>query len=110
MTSNPAVAHVTSIVGGNARSPLNNGTIWVDLKDKADRPPLAQTLGELRRAIGKVAGLKAYITPQQSLHFGGRATASQYQLVVQALNASQTNEWSDKLQTAMRQDTQHFTT
>lgn len=56
-----------------------------------------------------MAGLKAYITPQQSLHFGGRATASQYQLVVQALNASQTNEWSDKLQTAMRQDTQHFT-
>ncbi|MDE1159278.1 MAG: efflux RND transporter permease subunit [Neorhizobium sp.] len=109
VSSNPAVEHVTSIVGGNSRSPLNNGTIWVDLKDKADRPPLAQTLGELRREVGKVAGLKAFITPQQSLRFGGRATASQYQLVVQALNASQTNEWSDKLQTAMRQDPQHFT-
>ncbi|TWF56967.1 efflux RND transporter permease subunit [Neorhizobium alkalisoli] len=107
--ANPAVRHVTSIVGGNARSPLNNGTIFVELKDRDQRPPLEQTLRDLRQATGKVAGIKAYITPQQSLRFGGRSTASQYQLVVQALSADQTNVWSDKLQTAMRADRSHFT-
>jgi HAE1 family hydrophobic/amphiphilic exporter-1 len=107
--ANPAVRHVTSIVGGNARSPLNNGTIFVELKDRDQRPPLEQTLRDLRQATGKVAGIKAYITPQQSLRFGGRSTASQYQLVVQALSAEQTNVWSDKLQTAMRADRSHFT-
>jgi HAE1 family hydrophobic/amphiphilic exporter-1 len=106
---NPAVNHVTSIVGSNGRSSLNNGTIWVELKDRNQRPPLDQTLRELRQATSGFAGMKTFITPQQSLRFGGRATASQYQLVVQALNASQTTEWSDKIQAAMRADRAHFT-
>jgi hydrophobic/amphiphilic exporter-1 (mainly G- bacteria), HAE1 family len=101
---NPAVKHVTSIVGGGSRSPLNNGSMFVELKDKDARAPLAQTIDELRKSTGKIAGIKTYITPQQSLRFGGRSTASQYQLVIQALNASATNEWADKLQTAMRRD------
>ncbi len=106
---NPAVKHVTSIVGSNGRSSLNNGTIWVELKDRDQRPPLEQTLRDLRQATSKFAGIKTFITPQQSLRFGGRATASQYQLVVQALKASQTSEWSDKIQAAMRADRTHFT-
>ncbi|MBB4273681.1 efflux RND transporter permease subunit [Rhizobium mongolense] len=101
---NPAVNHVMSIVGGNARSPLNNGTMYVELKDKEQRPPLDQTLRELRASIGKVPGLQAFITPQQSLRFGGRQTASQYQLVVQALSADQTNLWANKIQQAMHGD------
>ncbi|QPB20724.1 efflux RND transporter permease subunit [Rhizobium sp. 007] len=101
---NPAVNHVMSIVGGNARSPLNNSTMYVELKDKEQRPPLDQTLRELRASIGKVPGLQAFITPQQSLRFGGRQTASQYQLVVQALSADQTNLWANNIQQAMRGD------
>ncbi|UWU15173.1 efflux RND transporter permease subunit [Rhizobium sullae] len=101
---NAAVSHVMSIVGGNARSPLNNGTMFVELKEKGQRPPLDQTLRELRASIAKVPGLQAFITPQQSLRFGGRQTASQYQLVVQALGADQTNLWANKIQQAMRSD------
>jgi HAE1 family hydrophobic/amphiphilic exporter-1 len=101
---NPAVNHVMSIVGGNARSPLNNGTMFVELKDKKDRPPLDQTLRELRASISKIPGMQAFITPQQSLRFGGRQTASQYQLVVQALSADQTNLWANKIQQAMHGD------
>lgn len=104
ISKNPAVAHVTSIVGGSSRSPLNNGTMFVELKAKEERPPLAETINQLRQATAKVAGLKTYITPQQSLRFGGRSTASQYQLVIQALNADTTNEWSGKMMAAMRQD------
>jgi HAE1 family hydrophobic/amphiphilic exporter-1 len=101
---NPAVNHVMSIVGGNARQPLNNGTMYVELKDKKDREPLDQTLRELRASISKIAGLQAFITPQQSLRFGGRQTASQYQLVIQALSADQTNLWASKVQDAMSHD------
>jgi len=102
--ANPAVNHVMSTVGGNARKPLNSGTIYVELKDKDKRPPLDQTLRELRTAINKIPGLQAFVTPNQSLRFGGRQTASQYQLVVQALNADQTNLWAGKIQSALRQD------
>lgn len=107
--ANPAVNHVTSIIGSNGRSPLNNGTIWVELKDRDARPPLAQTLRQLRQNLAKIAGIKTFITPQQSLRFGGRNTASQYQLVVQALDAARTNEWAGKIEDAMRSDRQHFT-
>jgi len=104
IAANPAVAHVNSNVGGNSRSPLNNGSMFVELKPRDDRAPLAQTISELRRDTAKVAGLRTFVTPQQSLRFGGRSTASQYQLVVQALDSKATSEWSGKMQAAMRRD------
>lgn len=102
--ANPAVLHVTSIVGGNSRSPLNNGSMFVQLKPKDERPPLSQTLGELTKTTSKVVGIRTYITPQQSLRFGGRSSASQYQLVVQGLSADATSQWSGKLMDEMRKD------
>ncbi len=104
IAKNPAVIHVTSIAGGNSRNPMNNGSMFVQLKPKDQRPPLNQTLAELRRETAGVAGSRTYITPQQSLRFGGRSSASQYQLVVQGLNADATSEWSGKLMAAMQQD------
>ncbi|MBY3225199.1 efflux RND transporter permease subunit [Rhizobium laguerreae] len=102
--ANPAVNHVMSTIGGNPNKPQNNGSMFVELKDKTERPPLDQTLRELRAAINKIPGLQAFVTPNQSLRFGGRQTASQYQLVVQALSADQTNLWAGKIQAAMRKD------
>ncbi|HWT59743.1 MAG TPA: efflux RND transporter permease subunit [Rhizobium sp.] len=107
--ANPAVNHVMSTIGGNPNKPQNNGSMFVELKDKKERPPLDQTLRELRTAINKIPGLQAFVTPNQSLRFGGRQTASQYQLVVQALNADQTNLWAGKIQAAMRSDRGLFT-
>ncbi|API52465.1 acriflavine resistance protein B [Rhizobium leguminosarum] len=102
--ANPAVNHVMSTIGGNPNKPQNNGSMFVELKDKKERPPLDQTLRELRTAINKIPGLQAFVTPNQSLRFGGRQTASQYQLVVQALSADQTNLWAGKIQAAMHKD------
>ncbi|MBY5536056.1 efflux RND transporter permease subunit [Rhizobium leguminosarum] len=102
--ANPAVNHVMSTIGGNPNKPQNNGSMFVELEDKTERPPLDQTLRELRTAINKIPGLQAFVTPNQSLRFGGRQTASQYQLVVQALSADQTNLWAGKIQAAMRKD------
>ncbi|MBA1349399.1 efflux RND transporter permease subunit [Rhizobium sp. WYCCWR 11152] len=102
--ANPAVNHVMSTIGGNPNKPQNNGSMFVELKDKKERAPLDQTLRELRTAINKIPGLQAFVTPNQSLRFGGRQTASQYQLVVQALSADQTNLWAGKIQAAMRKD------
>ncbi|MFW8586234.1 efflux RND transporter permease subunit [Rhizobium beringeri] len=102
--ANPAVNHVMSTIGGNPNKPQNNGSMFVELKDKDQRAPLDQTLRELRTAINKIPGLQAFVTPNQSLRFGGRQTASQYQLVVQTLSADQTNLWAGKIQAAMRKD------
>ncbi|MEX6507966.1 efflux RND transporter permease subunit [Jiella sp. M17.18] len=107
--ANPAIAHVTSTLGsGPGGASFNSGRMFVQMKPKAERPPLEVTLGQLRRALGNVPGLKSFITPQQSLRFGGRSTQSQYQLVVQSLDAGAARQWSTKIQDAMRADPSHF--
>ncbi|MCQ8783410.1 efflux RND transporter permease subunit [Mangrovibrevibacter kandeliae] len=104
VAKNPAVDHVTPIVGGGFRSETNSGSMFVQLKDKDHRPPLDTTLGELRKSLSGIAGIKSFITPVQSLRFGGRSSQSQYQLVVQALDTAKLSEWSARLQDAMTSD------
>ncbi|MFO1174094.1 MAG: efflux RND transporter permease subunit [Paracoccaceae bacterium] len=101
----PAVAHVVSNLGGT----LNSGSLLVQLKPRADRPPLDKTVAALRRALSDIAGLRSFITPQQSLRFGGRSSQSQYQVVLQALDAALARDWSEKLRAAMQADGATFT-
>ncbi|WP_019995886.1 efflux RND transporter permease subunit [Aureimonas ureilytica] len=107
--ADPAVSAVTSTLGGGpGGATFNSGSMFVQLKPKDQRPPLEQTLASLRRSLGAIPGLKSFATPVQSLRFGGRSTQSQYQLVVQSLDASAAREWSAKLLDAMRADPAHF--
>lgn len=109
VSENSAVQHVTSTLGsGPGGSALNSGTILVQLKPAEDRPNLDATLGQLRHALAHVAGLKAFITPQQSLRFGGRSTQSQYQVILQSIDAAAARQWSQTLGDAMRADNRYF--
>ena len=109
VSRSPAVSHVTSTLGsGPGGSTLNSGTILVQLKPAAQRPALGPVLDELRHALSGVAGLKSFITPQQSLRFGGRSTQSLYQVVLQSIDASAARQWSQTLGDAMRADRAHF--
>ena len=107
--ADPAIAHVTSSLGsGPGGSSFNSGRMYVQMKPKSERPPLDETLHGLRRELGTIPGLKSFITPVQSLRFGGRSTQSQYQLVVQSLDANSARDWSKKLAEAMGADTANF--
>ena len=104
-----AVAHVTSTLGsGPGGSALNSGQLLVQLKPKASRPALNETLQSLRRSLSQIAGLKVFITPQQSLRFGGRSTQSQYQVVLQSIDAAAARQSSQLLGDAMRADPAYF--
>ncbi|KQV35169.1 MULTISPECIES: efflux RND transporter permease subunit [unclassified Rhizobium] len=106
---NPAVSHVTTTLGsGPGGSALNAGMLLVQLKPAPERPALGPVLTALRHALSGVAGLKAFITPQQSLRFGGRSTQSLYQVVLQSIDASAARQWSQTLADAMRADRAHF--
>ncbi|MBB3996758.1 efflux RND transporter permease subunit [Aureimonas pseudogalii] len=109
VSADPAVLHVTSTLGGGpGGSATNSGNMFVQLTPKAERPPLDRTIAGLRRALAEIPGLKSFPTPVQSLRFGGRSSQSQYQLVVQSLDAAVARDWSSKLEGALRTDRATF--
>ncbi|PWE53177.1 acriflavine resistance protein B [Metarhizobium album] len=106
----PYVAHVGSSLGtGGGASAINTGRLFVELKPKTERPPLAKVLADLRGQLGKIPGINAYMNPVQNLSVGARSSASQYQLVIQSLDQGLMNEWAEKLANAMRDDRRFFT-
>ena len=109
VAADPAVQNVTSILGGGpGGSTFNSGSLLVQLKPKAARPPLDATLASMRRELAVLPGLKTFVTPQQTLRFGGRSTQSQYQVVLQSLDAGLARQWSQKLAGAMSAEPQTF--
>ena len=101
----PYVAHVASSVGGNGGGgALNSGRLFVELKPLNERPELQTVLASLRRDLGQVAGINAYMVPVQNLNIGARSSKSQYQLVVQGLDQVLMNNWALRLADAMGRD------
>ncbi|PWK63738.1 efflux RND transporter permease subunit [Aminobacter sp. AP02] len=102
----PYVDHVASNVGGGGggSGAMNSARLFVELKPKTERPPLQQVLVELRRQLASIAGIQAFMSPLQNLSVGARASASQYQLVVQSLDEKLMNQWAEKLTDAMTAD------
>ncbi|WP_062012711.1 efflux RND transporter permease subunit [Aureimonas sp. AU4] len=110
VSADPAVLHVTSTLGGGpGGSATNSGNMFVQLRPKTERPPLEKTLASLRRELGKIPGLRSFPTPVQSLRFGGRSSQSQYQLVVQSLDAAAARDWSGRIEDKLRADRATFT-
>ena len=108
VSADPSVDHLLSFVGGGPGASANTGTLNVQLKDRSQRGNLEQVLASLRKRLSSVVGLKTFINPRQSLNFGGRNTQSQYQLVLQSLDANVTRQWSGTLVNAMRADAGTF--
>ena len=107
--ANPDVAHVTATLGaGPGGSTFNSGSMFVQLKPRGERPPMERTLASLRAALAKLPGLQSFITPVQTLRFGGRSTQSQYQVVLMSLDADAARQWSQELANAMRAEPQTF--
>ncbi len=101
----PHVAHVASIIGSvGAAGTLNNGRFFVELKPRSERAPLPQVVADLRRDLGRIAGIGSFIVPVQNLSFGGRSSKSQYQFVVQGIDRGELYDWATRLADRMGRD------
>ncbi|RRI06901.1 efflux RND transporter permease subunit [Mesorhizobium tamadayense] len=104
----PYVSHV-GWSAGSGNNALNQGQLYVQLKDKDQRPNIEKVLSDLRRQLAAVPGIETYMQPVQNLRLGTRQSASAYQLVVQGLDTGATNSWAQKLTDAMTADHGAFT-
>ncbi|MEW9900835.1 efflux RND transporter permease subunit [Chitinivorax sp. PXF-14] len=102
---NPAVAAVTSSIGGGpSAGTINNGRMFVTLKPRGQRGTLDEVMESLRQDTRRITGLNVYLNPTQNLRLGGRQSKSRYQYVLQSVQADELNLWAEKLQAEMRND------
>jgi HAE1 family hydrophobic/amphiphilic exporter-1 len=106
MRADPAVAALGTGVGsgGFNASTQNTGRMFITLKPRGQRAPMAQVVDGLRRKVRAVPGIAVYMQPVQNLRLGGRASKSRYQYTLQSVSADALNEWAVRLQERMRSD------
>ena len=97
--ANPNIKDVTSFTGGG-----NTGRMFLVLKPRGEREPMAKVLDSLRKETRKIAGISVYLSPVQNLQLGGRPSKSRYQYTLQSVSPDALNVWASTLQEEMRAD------
>jgi HAE1 family hydrophobic/amphiphilic exporter-1 len=104
LRASPHVAEVVSEIGATGTTSLNEGRLFVELKAKAERPPLAQVLTDLRRDLDQLPGIESLVTTAQNARMGSQSGRSAYQLTIQAQTLADLQNWSARLAHRMSQD------
>ncbi len=100
--ADPSIATVNSFNGGSGAQ--NTGRMFINLKPRAERPPMKEVVDGLRRKLRAVAGINVFLQPVQNLQLGGRPSKSQFQYILQSVRADELNEWATKLQDKLGSD------
>lgn len=104
--SDPNVLSMVSFVGGggnNGNLP-NNGRMFLNLKPKSERAPMAKVMEGLRAKFRTLPGLNVFMRPVQNLQLGGKVSKSRYQFILQSVGFEGVNQWSEKMIAKMRSD------
>jgi len=102
LREDPSVWTVSSFNGGTGAQ--NTGRMFINLKPRAERPPMKRVIEGLRRKLRDVPGITVFMRPIQNLQLGGRQSKAQYQYILQSVQAGELNDWALKLQEKLRAD------
>ncbi len=80
--ANPSVDAVAASIGGGGNSGTNTGSLTVRLKDRRHRPSAFDIVNQLRGALARVVGIRAYPQVPASVRIGGIASKSLYQVAI----------------------------
>ncbi|WOA54463.1 efflux RND transporter permease subunit [Dickeya solani] len=79
--------------------------LMLTLKDRTQRPPMAQVLQIMRAETRYLPGITVFYSPVQNLKVGGRSSKSNYQYTLQSVNSGDglsLNDWANKLMDGMK--------
>ena len=83
VAKNPAVeSFMSRIGGGSAARASNTGRLFLSLKPRSERPPVDQIIGQLRKDLSTIPGLKVFPQNPPSIRIGGAMTKSLYQFTL----------------------------
>jgi HAE1 family hydrophobic/amphiphilic exporter-1 len=105
LRASPHVAEVVSDIGAIGTMGFNEGRLFVELKAKAERPPLAQVMTDLRRGLDQLPGIESLVATAQNARMGSQSGRSAHRLTMQAQTLAELQHWSARLARRMSQDT-----
>src|SRR5216684_36450 len=73
-----------TVGAGGPNATLNNGRLFVALKDRKERDTAPVVIARLRQKATLVPGMQAFFQSVQNLNIGGRPSKSQYQYTLQS--------------------------
>jgi hydrophobic/amphiphilic exporter-1 (mainly G- bacteria), HAE1 family len=73
-------AFMSALGAGGSNSTANQGRFFIRLRPRAERPPAAAVIADLREKLAAIPGLKAYPQIQPSIRIGGQVTKALYQV------------------------------
>src|SRR5215467_5343184 len=97
----PAVAYLTSQVGGTGRS-LNQGSVNVRLKPRSQRPQVEQVMQSLRPKLAAVPGMSVYMRNDPPIRIGGLQSKALYQFTLQDPNTQELYRSAQAFEQKMR--------
>ena len=85
VSENPAVDSFMMSIGarGGQATGFNTGTLFLKLKDRAERPSIDAVMQDLRRKLAQVVGVNAFLQNPPTIRIGGQLTKSLYQFTLQ---------------------------
>ncbi|MEO7729865.1 MAG: efflux RND transporter permease subunit, partial [Kofleriaceae bacterium] len=103
LAQDPDIDHVVSNIGGFGASTINQGSMFIALKDRSQRTSSATDVIErLRPKLAKVQGDQLFLQAAQDVRVGGRGARSQYQYTLQSADLAELDAWIPKLDAALR--------
>ena len=99
--ADPNVMNTMSSIG----QPINQGRIFIRLKDKKDRVnqmSAMEVIQELRPKVSQIPGLNVFLQVPPTIRIGGSLTKSQYQYALQSPDTAQLYQDAPKLEAALR--------
>jgi len=103
VAANPHVARVVHSIGvGGGGEALNQGRMFVELKPRGERPPVAEVVQQLRQEASTVPGMRVFLNPIQNLSFGARRSRTLYNYTMQGLRQDELYDWAERMTDRLR--------
>ena len=103
IAQNPNVAaFMSSVAGGGGMNAVNSGNLFMRLKDRNERKPVAAVIQELRRQLAAIPGLRVYPQQPPAIRIGGLQSRALYQFTLFGSDLNQLYSAARDMETRIR--------
>jgi HAE1 family hydrophobic/amphiphilic exporter-1 len=104
LAKDPNIKTFAAFVGAGGPNPaLNNGRLFVDLKDRDQRKPIDDVIANLRRQLSQIPGMRFFPVNPPPINLGAQFGRSLYSITLQDSDTAELYEWAPKFEQKMRE-------